>query len=105
MMPSSDSFVDELLRIKLAEEAGRPWKFPGKSEWGQVGKNMLAYGAGMGVGSGLGYALRKKVLQKLLPTMSPQLLTGLGYGGGALMGLAGTAALRQALKMTEAKRK
>jgi hypothetical protein len=106
MKPNMDSMVDELLQIKLAEEDQREsWKFPGKAEWGQVAKNMLAYGAGMGVGSGLGYALKKKVFSKLLPQMSDNMLNALGYGSGALAGLAGTAAFKRALKSTEEKRR
>lgn len=105
-MISMDSMVDELLLIKVAEERARqPWRFPRGEEWKQVGKNLLAYGAGMGVGGGLGYALRKKVLPKFLPQMSNKALGALSFGGGALTSLAAAAALRRAAQLTEKKRR
>ena len=105
-MISMDSMVDELLLIKVAEEEARqPWRLPRGEEWKQVGKNLLAYGAGMGVGGSIGYALRKKVLPRVLPQMGDKALAGLSFGGGALMGLGTAAAMRRAARLTEEKRR
>ena len=89
MMPSMESFTDEM--VKIAGEGLT------KDDLKTFAKHLAVYGGGLGIGSGLGYAVRKKVLPSLLPKMKPWQVTGLTIGSGALGGLASAAAMRRAL--------
>jgi len=91
MRPSIEAFSDELVKISK-------WQPPTKDELAELGKSVAMYGGGLAIGSAAGYAARKKLMPKLIPVMGPKLTDATIYGGGALTGLLGGAALKKILK-------
>lgn len=84
-MVNFDSFTDEFMRIKVAEEKDR------KAELKRLARN-LAVGAGAyGLGAGTAGLVSRKVVPKFLPHISPGQRKALAASSGLLAAASGLA--------------
>jgi hypothetical protein len=90
-----DSFVDEFMRIKIAEEKERQG-FP----MGRLLANLGLGAAAYGVGSGTAGLVSKRILPKVLPHIKPEHAKAIAAGAG-LLTAAGSLAFADAMRRNQ----
>jgi hypothetical protein len=83
-MVNLESFVDEFMRIKVAEEKER-------LPMGRLLRNLGVGAAAYGLGAGTAGLASRKILPKVLPHMKPKHVKSISMGAGLLAAASGLA--------------